>query len=126
MLKINGVNYDTYIVENKYSVNEVDEYGGTEYRDGWWKRHRTIVRHSVNGTVTLAFPSASAYNDFVDHMRANTHPEGVYSVEVYVNNLNQTKNIWAFLTVTTKTAIATKNYEHAPVFFSVTIKIEEQ
>ena len=126
MFKINGVSYDAYIVQKKYSVNEVAEYGGTEYRDGWWKRHRTVVRHSIEGSVTLAFPSATLYNAFVEHMQNNMEIEGAYSVELYVNNLNQTKSIWAYLTPTTKTAIATREYDYAPVFFNVTIKIEER
>ena len=126
MFEINGVSYDNYIVENKYSVNDTEEYGGTEYRDGWWKKHRTVVRHVINGSVTLAFPNANAYNNFVDHMQANMEAEGAYGVELYVNNLNQIKSIWAYLTVTTKTAITTREYDHAPVFFSVTIKIEER
>lgn len=126
MFEINGVSYDNYIVEKKYSVNDTEEYGGTEYRDGWWKRHRTIVRHSISGSVTLAFPNANAYNNFVDHMQANGSEDNAYGVELYVNNLNQTKTIWAYLTVTTRTAIATREYSYAPVFFNVTIKIEER
>ena len=126
MFKINGKSYDAYIVQNKYSVNEDDEYGGTEYRDGWWKRHRTVVRHSVNGTITLAFPSAALYNSFVDDMQNGKDVENAYTVELYVNNLNQIKTIQAYLKPTTKTAIATREYNLAPVFFSVTIKVEER
>ena len=126
MLEINGVNYDRYIVQRRYSVMEVAEYGGTEFRDGWWKRHRSIVRHSISGSVTLAFPNADLYNGFVDDMQNGMDSEGAYTVELYVNNLNQTKTINAYLTPTTKTAITTYNYGLQPAFFSVTIKIEER
>lgn len=126
LLKINGIDYSQYVVTRKHNVQSVAEYGGTEYRDGWWKRHRTVVRHSVTGTVTLAFPNETLYNAFVEHMQSNMEAEGAYGVHVYVNNLNEVASIWAYLTPTTRTAIATKEYDYAPAHFSVTLKIEER
>ena len=107
-------------------MNRTPEYGGTEYRDGWWKRHRTIVRYSINGSVTLAFPNANAYNDFVDNMNESMGADGDYLLDVYVQETNTVERIKAYLTPTTKTAIATKPYNYAPVFFNVTLKVEER
>lgn len=126
MFTLNGINYDDYVVSKKYKINRAPEYGGTEYRDGWWKRHRSIVRYSVNGSVTLAFPSAELYNDFVDNMRESMGAEGDYLIKVYVPELNVEQEIKAYLTPTAKTAIATKPYGYAPVFFNVTLKVEER
>lgn len=126
MFELNGISYDDYVVVKKYKMNRAPEYGGTEYRDGWWKRHRSIVRYSVNGSVTLAFPSAELYNDFVDNVQASMGAEGDFLVKVYVQELNIEQEIKAYLTPTAKTAIATKPYDYAPVFFNVTLKVEER
>ena len=126
MFKINGVSYDEYIVEKRYTMNRTPEYGGTEYRDGWWKRHRSIVRYSINGSVTLAFPTAELYNAFVDAMQNGIGTEGDYTVEAYVNTTNMIHTFTAYLTPTTKTAIATKAYDRQAVYFNVTLKVEER
>lgn len=126
MFVLNGTNYDDYVVIKKYKMNRTPEYGGTEYRDGWWKRHRSVVRYSINGSVTLAFPTADAYNDFVDNVRDSMGPDGDYLLDVYVQELNEVQRIHAYLTPTTKTAIAVKEYDYAPVFFNVTLKVEER
>ena len=99
--KINNVDYSQYVVLNKYNLQRSAEYGGTQYTDGWWKKHRNIVRHSISGTVTLAFPSAA-----------------------YVNNENNYYIFNAFLTPTTRTAITPIGLN--PAFFAVTLKVEEQ
>jgi hypothetical protein len=126
MFELNGINYDDYIVMKKYKMNRTPEYGGTEYRDGWWKRHRTIVRYSINGSVTLAFPNAETYNDFIDNVAGSMGPDGDYLIKVYVQETNSVEEIRAFLTPTARTAIATKPYGYAPVFFNVTLKVEER
>lgn len=126
MFALNGINYDDYVVMKKYKMNRTPEYGGTEYLDGWWRKHRTIVRYSVNGTVTLAFPNAELYNDFIDNLAASMGPEGDCRVEVYVNELNSVQSIMAYLTPVTKAAIATKAYGYVPVFFNITLKVEER
>lgn len=126
MFELNGISYDDYVVIGKYKMNRVPEYGGTEYRDGWWKRHRSIVRYSVNGSVTLAFPNAEIYNDFIDNVAESMGPDGDYLIKVYVQETNTVETIRAYLTPTAKTAIATKAYGYMPVFFNVTLKVEER
>lgn len=126
MFVLNGINYDDYLVMKKYKMNRTPEFGGTEYRDGWWRRHRQIVRYSINGSVTLAFPSAELYNGFVEHLNDSIGIEGDCRVAVYVNELNEVQTIRAFITPTSKEAIATKEYGYVPVFFNVTLKVEER
>ena len=126
MFVLNGTNYDDNVVIKKYKLNRTPMYGGTEYTDGWWKRHRSIVRYAINGSVTLAFSSAEEYNDFVDNVRDSMRPEGDYMLDVYVQELNEVMRIYAYLTPTAQTAIATKPYNYAPVFFNVTLKVEER
>ena len=126
MFVLNGVNYDDYVVQKKYKMNRAPEYGGTEYRDGWWKRHRSIVRYSVSGTVTLAFPTEELYNEFVAHLADSIGLEGDCRVAVYVEELNEVQTIRAFLTPVAKVAISTKAFGYVPAFFNVTIKVEER
>lgn len=121
--KINNVDYSQYVVLKKYNLQRSAEYGGTQYTDGWWKKHRNIVRHSISGTVTLAFPTAALYNDFVSNMQS-VDTDGVYSISAYVNNTNQGHVFNAFLTPTTRTAITPIGLN--PAFFAVTLKVEEQ
>lgn len=121
--KINGVDYSQYVVIPKYKMNRAAEYGGTEYRDGWWKRHRSIVRYSVSGTVVLAFPTAALYNNFVDNVQ-NVGDEGDYTIVAYINNTNENYSFSGYLTPTTKTAIKPADLD--PAFFAVTLKVEER
>ena len=121
--KINGTDYSQYVVIKKYQMQRVAEYGGTEYRDGWWKRHRSIVRESVSGSVTLAFPTAALYNSFVDDMQ-DVGVEGDYTIVAYINNANENYTFSGYLTPTTKTAI--KPLDLDPAFFAVTLKVEER
>lgn len=122
--RINGVNYSQYVVIPKYKMQRVAEYGGTEYRDGWWKRHRSIVRYSISGTVTLAFPTAALYNAFVDVIEDGVGEEGDYTIVAYVNNTNGVNVFKGYLTPTTKTAITPIGLN--PAYFAVTLKVEER
>jgi len=121
---INGNDYSEYVVIPKYKMQRAAEYGGTEYRDGWWKRHRTKVRDSVSGSVTLAFPTPALYNSFVDDMQNGVGIEGDYEITAYINNTNENYTFSGYLTPTTKTAITP--YGLDPAFFAVTLKVEER
>lgn len=121
--KINNVDYSQYVVIKKYNMQISAEYGGTQYTDGWWKKHRSIVRHSISGTVTLAFPTVALYNDFVSNVQS-VDDDGVYDIAAYVNNLNSNETFEGYLTPTTRTAITPIGLN--PAFFAVTLKVEER
>lgn len=125
MFTIDGLNCDEYIVEKKYTVLDSPEFGGTEYQDGWWKKHRTIVRNRVTGTVTLAM-SATDYSSFVSHIQSHEGVEGDHAISLFVNNLNAQKSITAYVKITANVAISTKAFGQDPVFFSVKLAIEER
>lgn len=121
---INNVDYSQYVVIKRYNMQRSAEYGGTQYTDGWWRKHRNIVRHTISGSVTLAFPTAELYNNFVDNMHNGQGIEGDYEVRAYVNNINDNCEFEAYLTPTTKTAITPIGLN--PAYFAVTIKVEER
>lgn len=126
MLTIGDINYDDYVVISTYSANQVDEYGDTEYQDGWWKKHRTIARKRISATVTLAFKNAEDYNDFVANTLDDVGTDGDHTVTLYVNNLNQEVTINAYVAWETQTAIATPAFDSVPVFFNAVLTIEER
>ena len=64
--------------------------------------------------------------DFIDNLAASMGPEGDCRVEVYVNELNAVQTIMAYLTPVSNVAISTKAYGYTPVFFNVTLKVEER
>lgn len=121
--KINGIDYSQYVVIKKYKMQRAAVYGGTEYIDGWWKKHRNIIRYNISGSVTLAFPTAALYNVFVDNVQS-VGSDGIYNVVAYVNNLNSNQTFEAYLTPTTNTAITPIGLN--PAFFAVTLKVEER
>jgi hypothetical protein len=121
--KINGIDYSQYVVIKKYKMQRAAVYGGTEYTDGWWKKHRNIIRYNISGSVTLAFPTAALYNVFVDNVQSVGN-DGIYNIVAYVNNLNSNQTFEAYLTPTTNTAITPIGLN--PAFFAVTLKVEER
>lgn len=125
LLMIDGYNYDDYVVENTYEVNDRPEYGGTSYTDGWCKKHRTVVRTIVGGTVTLAMPP-SAYNAFVGRLKTNAGVEGDHEVRLFINNQNELRTITAYVDVVGRVAIATKQFNNQKVFFNAIVTIEER
>lgn len=126
MLSIDGMNLDSYLDTKKYTAQKSAEYGNSEYRDGWWKRHRDIVRYSIKATAVLSFPNATEFSAFLTHLNNNIGVEGDHSVTLYVNNTGATETISAYVEHTVKTAISTEAYGKQPVFFSVTLKMEER
>lgn len=125
LLMIDGYSYDDYIVENTYEVNDRPEYGGTSYTDGWWKKHRTVVRTIVGGSVTLAMPPR-AYNTFVRRLQANAGVEGDHEVRLFINSQNEDRTITAYVDVVGRVAIATKQFNNEKVFFNAIVTIEER
>ena len=125
MLTIDGTNYDAYIVQKSYDIQQNNEYGGTEYTDGWWKKHRSVVRTRVKGKVTLAM-RPSAYSTFVAALENNAGAEDDHTVTLYVQNIGAEKTITAFIYTTAKVAMATQAFGGGAVFFNITLVIEER
>ena len=125
MLVIDGINYDEHINTQTYSVMQADEYGGTEYVDGWWVKHRSVARTRITGKVELSFNNATDYNAFVANMQS-LNARGCHDVEIYVNNLNDIAYTDAYIAWETKTAISTAEFGRAPVFWYATLTIEER
>lgn len=125
MLIIDGINYDDYIVSKSYNIQQNDEFGGTDYLDGWWKKHRMVVRTRIKGKVTLAM-APSAYSALISALDANAGTEGEHTLNLYVQNIGANKTITAFITTTAKTAISTKAFGHNAVYFNITLNIEER
>lgn len=125
MITIDGTNYDAYVVNKKYNVQQTDELGGTEYLDGWWKAHRMVVRTRVAGKVVLAM-NPSAYSAFIAALDSHAGTEGEHTITLFVQNLGVEKTITAFIYTTAKVAMATQAFGGGAVFFNITLVIEER
>jgi hypothetical protein len=125
MLTIDNISWDDYIVTTSYQINSVPEYSGTDYLDGWWKKHRTVVRRRVMGTVTLAM-APSAYNGFVEALKMGESDEGDHDVTIYITNEDKERSIKAYIDVEGKAAIATPAFYRQKVFFNAVLTIEER
>lgn len=125
MLTIDGISYDAYVVHKDYDMQKKDEYGGTEYTDGWWKAHRTVVRTKISGKATLAM-RPSVYNDFITALNNNVGVDGDHTVSAFVLNTGTTETFTAYIGTTAKAAISTPAFGSNAVFFNVTLTIEER
>lgn len=125
MLTIDNVSYDDYVVTDSYDVQEDSEYGGTDYIDGWWKKHRSVVRTRVKGKVTLAM-KPSVYSTFIAALNSGAGVEGDHTVTILVQNTGATKTITAYIDTNAKTAISTPSFGSQAVFFNITLTIEER
>ena len=122
---IDNHDYSAYVVENAYEVNQEEDYAGTEYQDGWWKRHRTVARTRVNGTIKLAL-KPSELTTIITNLASDAGPENDHSVTLYVNNQNADKTISAYVTIMANTAFSTSAYNKSAVFCNAEVTIEER
>ena len=126
---IGGTIFDSNVITQAYNMNQVEEYGSTEYVDGWWKKHRTIARTRISGTVRLGF-TASEFDDFLSLMESARDAEGGYTVHAFVVNLNDFKEFNAYINTTAKAAIPLKDFNTASVtdaaYYNVDLTVEER
>ena len=123
MFEIDGINYDAYVVNKKYNVQESEEYGG--FVDGWWTTHRMIARTRVMGKVVLAM-NPTVYSTFIAALASGAGSEGEHTVKLLVQNLGVEKTITAFVYTSGKTAVSTPAFGSTIVYTNITLNIEER
>ncbi len=103
-----GVDYTRFITVPSYKV--VSKPVTKDYEDITKTSHKQFVRNKISGSFTLKFFSDSSYEDvsttksaidnyqsFFDEYNRLKSANGLVTVTVYVNNLNTTKEIQAYL-----------------------------
>ena len=113
LASINGTDITQYILSESYNINQKNEYN--EWTDANRVNHRDIIRTRISGEFELQFPigNEQLYTDFVTLLSANT-ASGVLPITVFVNNINETREINAFyeyLPVMVKNVRSNKYYK---------------
>lgn len=94
LASINGTDITKHIIASTYNVNNIDDYN--EWKDGWHRKHRDVIRERVIGSFDLKFlKGTNDYSDFVSLVeRAKVN--GSITMQVYVSNKNIEKTIDAY------------------------------
>ena len=103
-----GVDYTRFITVPSYKVVSKPVTKG--YEDITQTSHKQFVRNKISGSFTLKFFSDSSYDDVSTHRSAIENfqnffdsynrlksANGLITITVYVNNLNVTKEIQAYM-----------------------------
>lgn len=95
-LEVKNIDYTKYIQEKTYNVEEHDEY--EEWEDLNHKKHHSLKRTRVRGSMELAFVSkdSNAYRAFYNNIRSSTSPT---EIKTYVLTTGLMRTINAFVTV---------------------------
>ena len=113
LASINGTDITQYVLSESYKINQKDEYN--EWTDANRVNHRDIIRTRVEGAFELQFKIGDEipYNNFVALIKDNT-VSGVLPITVFVNNVNETKEInvfYEYLPVMVKNVRSNKYYK---------------
>lgn len=113
LASINGTDITQYILSESYNVNQKNEFN--EWTDANRVNHRDIIRTRVLGEFELQFKvgDETPYNNFVTLLKDNTS-SGVLHITVFVNNINETKEInvfYEYLPILAKNVRSNKYYK---------------
>lgn len=113
LASINGTDITQYVLSESYKINQKNEYN--EWTDANRVNHRDIIRTRVEGEFELQFKIGDEipYNNFVALIKDNT-VSGVLPITVFVNNVNETKEInvfYEYLPVMVKNVRSNKYYK---------------
>lgn len=113
LASINGTDITQYVLSESYKINQKNEYN--EWTDANRVNHRDIIRTRVEGAFELQFKIGDEipYNNFVALIKDNT-VSGVLPITVFVNNINETKEInvfYEYLPVMVKNVRSNKYYK---------------
>ena len=95
-VSIGNTDITSYVQETTYTMNQFDEY--EEWKDGNRTKHRETMRTYVEGSFDLVFVTETAFNNFLTLLNNNT-TDGVLTITVYVQNINQNKTCQMFKTL---------------------------
>jgi len=108
LFKMGNTDYTRFITIPSYKVNSKPVT--KEYTDINQVSHKQFIRNKVSGSFTLKFfddnsypdvlttkTAVENYQDFFNAYNNLKSANGLIELEVYINNLNQTKQIKAFM-----------------------------
>ncbi len=120
---INETDFTQFIEVPSYRVNEVDI--SDDWKDGNYVMHKNIVRSQIKGSFSVKFTNIADFDNFFTVINENKIATGDHSgavlTSVYVNNKNEVKSAYLFITAdpaNTKPLFAAPSYDG----FEVTIE----
>lgn len=93
--KISSTDLTPKVNIQEFKVNSSDVY--ETWTDGNFITHREIVRTRISGTFDIGFDDRTDLNSFLTLLSNNRNANGYYPIQIYVNNLNTTESINAFV-----------------------------
>ena len=98
LVSINGIDLTPHIIAESYDINSYEEYA-LEWTDANGVSHKHLLREKVKGKFTMKFlyDGGVSYKNFVNLIASNK-VENRINIELYVNNLDKTKQINAYIT----------------------------
>lgn len=93
--QVGSTDLTPYIDLQNFDVNSEEVY--ESWTDGNFNEHRVISRTRITGKIKLGFKDLTDFDNFRSLMSSNRNVNGYYSIKVYVNNLNSTETINAFV-----------------------------
>lgn len=123
IFSIAGVDCSNYINRQKYDINQRDE---TEsWTDANYRKHTTVIRRRISGTVVLLFQSETEYQFFLNVLD-NSADDGYWPVDLYVANKHDIFTITARIDTEAVVRFTSRAYGSRPVLTEVTLSVEEQ
>lgn len=96
VFQINGNDYTKCLQDESYNVVQVDI--GDSWTDANYKKHQNSVL-KVQGSFSMVFITDDDYDDFLADVEAAKNTDGYVVCTLFVLNLNTTRQIECFLTI---------------------------
>ena len=93
--QIGSTDLTPYIDIQNFNINSEEVY--ETWTDGNFVEHRDISRSRISGTLKLGFDDLTDFDNFRSLLASNRNINGYYPIQIYVNNLNSTQSINAFI-----------------------------
>ena len=119
--KIGSTDLTPKVNIQEFKVNSSDVY--ETWTDGNFVTHREIIRTRISGTFDIGFSDRTELNGFLTLLANNRNANGYYPIQIYVNNLNTTESINAFIDPEGEASWDTKNGRQ---WLVLTLKVVER
>lgn len=96
IFELNSSDYTNYIQDDSFNVIQANI--GESWTDGNYKTHSNQIL-KVQGSFDMAFITDDEFDQFLEDIESSKNNDGYVECEIFVNNMNTTKQIECFLTI---------------------------
>lgn len=90
IFKIGSFDMSPYIIQGRYTVNELEDY--TEWEDALNITHRRVIRKRLEGSMAVKFVRVGDYERFIAAYNAAKTSNRTVNCSAFVNNRNEMQN----------------------------------